>query len=168
MALLYLGLRETGPKQAARRGWCYGFGLFASGVSWVYVSIHDFGAASPPLAGLLTFGFVAGLALFFALLGWLWVRLLRNRHSALGDALAFTALWLAFDALRGWLLTGFPWLYIGYSQLDGPLSGLAPVGGVWLLSFAIALSATLLVALPRLRADKPRLAAGILLLIAPG
>ena len=95
VALLYLGLRETGPKQAAQRGWCYGFGLFASGVSWVYVSIHDFGAASPPLAGLLTFGFVAGLALFFALLGWLWVRLLRNRHSALGDALAFAALWLA-------------------------------------------------------------------------
>ena len=31
VALLYLGLRESGPKQAAQRGWCYGFGLFASG-----------------------------------------------------------------------------------------------------------------------------------------
>jgi len=54
IALLFLGLRELAPGQAARRGWCYGFGLFASGVSWVYVSIHDFGAASPALAGLLT------------------------------------------------------------------------------------------------------------------
>ncbi|MBK3866239.1 apolipoprotein N-acyltransferase [Pseudomonas stutzeri] len=167
VALLYLGLHETGPRQAAQRGWCYGFGLFASGVSWVYVSIHDFGAASPALAGLLTLGFVAGLALFFALLGWLWVRLLRNRHTPLGDALAFAALWLALDALRGWLLTGFPWLYNGYSQLDGPLAGLAPLGGVWLLSFVIALSATLLVALPRLLTDKPRLAAAVVLLIAP-
>jgi len=113
---------------------------------------------------LLTLGFVAGLALFFALLGWLWVRLLRNRHSALGDALAFAALWLALDALRGWILTGFPWLYIGYSQLDGPLAGLAPLGGVWLLSFAVALSATLLAAIPRLLADKARLAAVVLLL----
>ena len=164
VALLYLGLRETAAKQAAQRGWCYGFGLFASGVSWVYVSIHDFGAASPALAGLLTLGFVAGLALFFALLGWLWVRLLRNRHSALGDALAFAALWLVLDALRGWILTGFPWLYIGYSQLDGPLAGLAPLGGVWLLSFAVALSATLLAAIPRLLADKARLAAVVLLL----
>ncbi|HCH76404.1 MAG TPA: apolipoprotein N-acyltransferase [Pseudomonas sp.] len=167
VALLYLGLRETAAKQAAQRGWCYGFGLFASGVSWVYVSIHDFGAASPALAGLLTLGFVAGLALFFALLGWLWVRLLRNRHSALGDALAFAALWLALDALRGWILTGFPWLYIGYSQLDGPLAGLAPLGGVWLLSFAVALSATLLVAISRLLADKARLAAAVVLLLSP-
>ncbi|MCW8155255.1 apolipoprotein N-acyltransferase [Stutzerimonas stutzeri] len=167
VALLYLGLRDSTAKQAAQRGWCYGFGLFASGVSWVYVSIHDFGAASPALAGLLTLGFVAGLGLFFALLGWLWVRLLRNRHSALGDALAFSALWLAFDALRGWVLTGFPWLYIGYSQLDGPLASLAPLGGVWLLSFAIALSATLLVALPRLRTEKPRLALAIVLLATP-
>ncbi|HBW08904.1 MAG TPA: apolipoprotein N-acyltransferase, partial [Pseudomonas sp.] len=167
VALLYLGLRETAAKQAAQRGWCYGSGLFASGVSWVYVSIHDFGAASPALAGLLTLGFVAGLALFFALLGWLWVRLLRNRHSALGDALAFAALWLALDALRGWILTGFPWLYIGYSQLDGPLAGLAPLGGVWLLSFAVALSATLLAAIPRLLADKARLAAAVVLLLSP-
>ncbi len=167
VALLYLGLRETAAKQAAQRGWCYGFGLFASGVSWVYVSIHDFGAASPALAGLLTLGFVAGLALFFALLGWLWARLLRNRHSALGDALAFAALWLALDALRGWILTGFPWLYIGYSQLDGPLAGLAPLGGVWLLSFAVALSATLLAAIPRLLADKARLAAAVVLLLSP-
>nr|MBF0686066.1 apolipoprotein N-acyltransferase [Pseudomonas sp.] len=74
IASLYLGLRTLAPGQAARRGWCYGFGLFLSGVSWVYVSIHDFGAASPPLAGALTLGFVAGLALFFALLGWLWSR----------------------------------------------------------------------------------------------
>ncbi|MGY4823308.1 apolipoprotein N-acyltransferase [Stutzerimonas chloritidismutans] len=167
VALLYLGLRETAAKQAAQRGWCYGFGLFASGVSWVYVSIHDFGAASPALAGLLTLGFVAGLALFFALLGWLWARLLRNRHSALGDALAFAALWPALDALRGWILTGFPWLYIGYSQLDGPLAGLAPLGGVWLLSFAVALSATLLAAIPRLLADKARLAAAVVLLLSP-
>ncbi|QLF94256.1 apolipoprotein N-acyltransferase [Pseudomonas sp. ABC1] len=149
-ALLYLGLRNLSRKQAAGRGWCYGFGLFASGVSWVYVSIHDFGAASPALAGLLTLGFVAGLALFFALLGWLWSGWLRRTNAPLADALAFAALWLALDALRGWILTGFPWLYAGYSQLDGPLAGLAPLGGVWLLSFTIVLSAALLSNLPAL------------------
>ncbi|MCI0918761.1 apolipoprotein N-acyltransferase [Pseudomonas stutzeri] len=164
--LLYLGLRELAPKQAAGRGWCYGFGLFASGVSWVYVSIHDFGAAPPPLAGALTLGFVAGLALFFALLGWLWSRWLRPAGVPLLAALVFAALWLATDALRGWILTGFPWLYAGYSQLDGPLAGLAPVGGVWLLTFAIVLSAAMLAELPRLLADKRSLIGALVLLVA--
>ena len=41
IALFYLGVRDLDPRQAAGRGWCYGFGLFAAGTSWVYVSIHD-------------------------------------------------------------------------------------------------------------------------------
>ncbi|MHB0765409.1 apolipoprotein N-acyltransferase [Stutzerimonas sp. NM35] len=165
VGLLYLGLREPAAKQAAGRGWCYGFGLFASGVSWVYVSIHDFGSAPPLLAGALTLGFVAGLALFFALLGWVWVRWLRQTNAPLPDALAFAALWLALDALRGWVLTGFPWLYVGYSQLEGPLAGLAPLGGVWLLSFVIALSAALLIQLPRLLARKAALGTALVMLV---
>ena len=166
VGLLYLGLREPAAKQAAGRGWCYGFGLFSSGVSWVYVSIHDFGAAPPLLAGALTLGFVAGLALFFALLGWIWARWLRQTHVPLLDALAFAALWLALDALRGWVLTGFPWLYVGYSQLEGPLAALAPLGGVWLLSFVIVLSAALLIQLPRLLPHKPALGTALVVLIA--
>lgn len=167
IALLYRGLRELTPRQAAWRGWWYGFGLFASGTSWVYVSIHDYGAASPPLAAFLTLGFVAGLALFFALAAWLWALWMRRNAAPVTDALAFAALWVAQEAFRGWFLTGFPWLYAGYSQLDGPLAGLAPVGGVWLLSFALALSAALLVNLVRLYKYKPQLGAALALLIAP-
>lgn len=166
IGLIYLGLRELPNKQAAGRGWCYGFGLFASGVSWVYVSIHDFGAAPPLLAGALTLGFVAGLALFFALFGWLWSRWFRQISSPLTNGLVFTALWLALDALRGWVLTGFPWLYAGYSQLEGPLAGLAPLGGVWLLTFVIVLTAALSVELPRLLAHKRALIGSFALLAA--
>ncbi len=167
IALFYLGLRDLNPRQAAWRGWYYGFGLFAAGTSWVYVSIHDYGAASPALAAFLTLGFVAGLGLLLALAAWLWARWLRRSEAPLADALAFAALWLAQEAFRSWFLTGFPWLYAGYSQLDGPLAGLAPVGGVWLLSFVLALSAALLVNLAQLRARKAFLATAIVLLAAP-
>ncbi len=98
---------------------------------------------------------------------WLWARWLRRSEAPLADALAFAALWLALEAFRGWFLTGFPWLYAGYSQLDGPLSGLAPVGGMWLISFVLALSAALLVNLPRLRAQHLALASGLSLLLGP-
>ncbi|MES2819384.1 MAG: apolipoprotein N-acyltransferase [Pseudomonadota bacterium] len=165
IALLYLGLRTLKPGQAAVRGWYYGFGVFAAGSSWVYVSIHDFGAASPPLAAGLTLAFVAALGLLFALTAACWARWLRRSEAPLADALAFAALWLAQEAFRSWFLTGFPWLYVGYSQLDGPLAGLAPVGGVWLISFVLALSAALLMNLARLR--RSALAGGLLLLTAP-
>ncbi|HSC83552.1 MAG TPA: apolipoprotein N-acyltransferase [Pseudomonas sp.] len=167
IALSYLGLRQCNPRQALLRGWCYGLGVFLAGTSWIYVSIHDYGAASAPLAAGLTFAFSAGVALFFALPAWLWARWLRRNDAPIADALAFAALWLAQEAFRGWFLTGFPWLYAGYSQLSGPLAGLAPVGGMWLISLSLALSAALLVNLPLLWRAKPRLLAGLALLLAP-
>ncbi|VFT13624.1 apolipoprotein N-acyltransferase [Pseudomonas aeruginosa] len=112
-------------------------------------------------------GFTAGVAFFFALPAWLWARCLRRDNAPLGDALAFAALWLALELFRSWFLTGFPWLYAGYSQLQGPLAGLVPVGGVWLSSFVIALSAALLVNLPRLFPHGASLLLALVLLLGP-
>ncbi len=167
LALLYLGLRQLPARAAALRGWCYGFGLFGAGTSWIYVSINVYGGAPPILAGGLMLLFSAAVALFFALPTWLWARWLYREQAPLGDALTFAALWTAQEAFRGWFLTGFPWLYSGYSQLDGPLSGLAPMGGVWLISFALALTAALLINLPRLLRKPLHLASGLALLAAP-
>ncbi|HHX35664.1 MAG TPA: apolipoprotein N-acyltransferase, partial [Gammaproteobacteria bacterium] len=163
--ILYLGLSTLNPRQAALRGWWFGLGMFASGTSWVYVSIHDYGAASVPLAAFLTVLFVSGLALFLALFGWLWARLFRQQQHCIGNALAFAALWVAVEAFRGWFLTGFPWLYIGYSQLNGPLAGFAPLGGVWLLSFILALSSALLLTLCKAKGWLQRLSAGALIAV---
>ncbi|WXL25050.1 apolipoprotein N-acyltransferase [Ectopseudomonas mendocina] len=164
IGLFYLSLRDLNPRQASLRGWAYGFGLFLAGTSWVYVSIHDYGAASPALAGFLTLLFVAGLGLFFALLGWIWARWLRLNDAPLGNALTFAALWLAQEALRSWIFTGFPWLFVGYSQLDGPLAGLAPLGGVWLISFTLALTAALLASCKAILAKRTAMAASLVLM----
>jgi apolipoprotein N-acyltransferase len=57
------------------------------------------------------------------------------------------ALWVADEALRGrWPLGGFPWGRLGFSQVDGPFTALAGYGGVPLVSFAVALTGTLLAA----------------------
>ncbi|AVO61447.1 apolipoprotein N-acyltransferase [Pseudomonas chlororaphis] len=169
VGFFYAGLRELSPRQALWRGWCFGFGLFAAGTSWIYVSIHTYGGASVLLASLLMLAFIAAIAFFFALPAWLWARWLRRNEAPLADALAFAALWVGQEAFRGWFLTGFPWLYSGYSQLDGPLAGLAPLGGMWLISFTLALTAALLYNLPSLvRAGrKGFIAAGLVLLVGP-
>ncbi|HCL53061.1 MAG TPA: apolipoprotein N-acyltransferase, partial [Pseudomonas sp.] len=167
IAMLYLGLRELGPRQALWRGWWFGFGLYGAGTWWIYVSMTNYGGASPLLAIALLVAFFAALAWFFALPTWLWARWLRRSEAPLADALGFAALWVAQEAFRGWFLTGFPWLYAGYSQLDGPLAGLAPLGGVWLVSFALALTAALLCNLNRLRARPGFLAIACVLLLTP-
>ncbi len=164
IALLYQGLQLPGPAQSALRGWFWGMGLFASGVSWVYISIHVHGYASPVLAGLLTGGFVAGLALVIALMAWIWARWLRPAQAPWLACLGFAALWVLQEVFRGWFLTGFPWLYHGYTHTDTWLVGWAPVGGVWLLSFLSVLTACLLAELRLWKRLWPAASAAVLLL----
>ena len=69
------------------------------------------------------------------------------------------ALWLLMEWLRGWVLSGFPWLALGYSQIDSWLAGYAPVGGVYFISLLVLVSAGALVLLLRgseFRADSRR------------
>lgn len=146
LALLFGVWRGMTSRRAAWRGWLFGVGQFGVGVSWVYVAIHDFGYASVALAGFMTALCVALLALFPALLGYVMTRLppLSGTVQAL---LVFPAGWTLFEWLRGWVLTGFPWLHAGYSQIDAPLAGLAPIVGVYGVSWAVAFSAGVLLIL---------------------
>jgi len=125
-------------KEAFLRGWLYGLGMFGFGVSWVHVSMNDYGYMPLWMAIPFTAIFAAFLALFYGLTFSLSWRLGRS-------ALVFSGVWLLLDWLRGWLLTGFPWLYAGYALIDTPLASLAPLGGVWLLTLAtVLISATLI------------------------
>ncbi len=136
---------ETG-KGAFWRGWLYGVGKYGVGASWVYVSIHVYGSTAPWLAVLLVALFVAGMAVFNGMFGWVFHRLVRAQEHEIGSALTFAVLWTALEWLLTWFLTGFPWLFAGYAVIDTPLAGLAPVGGVLLVSFAAVLTASLAVA----------------------
>jgi len=140
--LLVLWRRAASESAAFWTGFAFGAGLFGTGVSWVYVSLHDFGMMPAPLAAVGTVAFCAILALYPAAAGWCLVRLRPGRPA--GAALAFSALWTLFEWLRGWVFTGVPWLAIGYSQAGSPLAGFAPVAGVYGVSFATALGSGLL------------------------
>ncbi|TNE82435.1 MAG: apolipoprotein N-acyltransferase, partial [Gammaproteobacteria bacterium] len=144
VVLILLVTVPLAAEKLFRAGWLTGLGLFGSGASWVYISISEFGNTSVPVSVLLTIGFVAGLALFHGIAFWFWGKL--AKHSAVRRLILFPAVWILGDWLRGWLLTGFPWLYLGTAHTDGPLAGLAPLVGVhgitfWITATGVALYA---------------------------
>jgi apolipoprotein N-acyltransferase len=142
-ALLFLTWYAASPGRAAWRGFLYGLGFFGVGVSWVYVSLHNFGNMPAPLAGFAVALFVATLSTYPAALGWLQARF-QGLPRTVHFVLVLPALWVACEWIRGWFLSGFPWLNLGYSQTGTPLAGFAPWLGVYGVSFAVALSAGLL------------------------
>jgi apolipoprotein N-acyltransferase len=144
LAVLFYRVLHQRPGPAFGSGLLFGVGYFAAGVHWVYVSCFEFGHMGVVLSALTTLLLVAYLALYPALFGWLVARYWGDSqgqtpgwHAAI-YLLGLPGLWIALEQLRGWLFTGFPWISSGYSQVDGPLAGLAPLIGSsgigWLLA----------------------------------
>ena len=123
-AFIYV-LAKNGKTHSFKLGFAFGLGWFGAGISWVHVSIADFGGL--PLIGSLSLMLLlcSYLALFPALLSWS----LTRYFKPLLWPLALPLMWLVMEWLRSTLFTGFPWLSIGYSQLHGPFSGWFPVIG---------------------------------------
>lgn len=144
--LIVLWRRAAYRGAAALVGFSFGLGYYLAGVSWVYVSLHDFGAMPALLAGILTLLFCAYLALYPAVTGWIYCTL--GARSAFVTLMALPALWALADWLRGWLFTGFPWIALGYAQVpDSPLAGYLPLLGVYGVSLATVVTAGLIVTL---------------------
>lgn len=149
LAALFLLWRGAGAWSAFRRGYLFGLGVFAAGVHWVYISMHEYGGMGPVLSTVITALLVCFMALFPAIAGFCAALMLRRSkvtHAGCAWLLVFPSMWVLGEWLRGWFLTGFPWLHIGYSQIDAPLAGYAPLLGVYGVSLFAALSTALLLA----------------------
>ncbi|MDD5241664.1 MAG: apolipoprotein N-acyltransferase [Sulfuricella sp.] len=139
-ALFLLWSRAASPRAAAYTGLAFGLGFFGAGVSWVYVSIHEFGGMPVSLAVIATFLFCLVLSLFPATVGMLQAG--PGGLSKRRALLLIPALWVLAEWVKGWLFTGFPWLSLGYSQVAmSPLAGFAPLLGVYGVSLVAAICA---------------------------
>lgn len=139
---------EAPPRRAFWLGFAWGAGLFGAGVSWVYVSMHVYGHMPPWMAAVAVAGFVAILSLYPALVGWLYRRWFVT-HALAGALAGLPALWALGEWVRGWALSGFPWLSLGYSQVDAWLGGWSSVLGVYGVSWLVMLTAVLAVIIVR-------------------
>ena len=139
---LLCGFLVSTPKAAAIIGFCFGAGLFLTGTYWLYTSIHVFGEAPLLLAVFLMLALVLIMGLYYAAAGWLIARLCAGQAMRL--LVVAPSVWVAMEWLRGWFLSGFPWMSLGYGQIDSPLAGIAPVLGVYGVSLAVVITATAL------------------------
>ncbi len=144
IALLFAQLRHQTLKQSFLTGFVFGLGFLGVGVSWVFVSIHAYGHLDYLLSALITLLFVVYLALYPALVAALYSSL--SKHcSFLGAGMLFSALWCLGEYLRSTFIGGFPWLLLGFGQIDAPLGSLLPIIGVYGVSFLTCLAGTLLI-----------------------
>ncbi|NJD32072.1 MAG: apolipoprotein N-acyltransferase [Gammaproteobacteria bacterium] len=160
-ALLFLLWQGAAPRAAAWRGFLFTGGTFLAGTYWIYHSVHLIGQAPIWVALFLMLGLVAIMGAYSALLGYVAARWGAARGLArwvilLPVGLVFT------EWVRGWFLSGFPWLALGYSQLDTPLAAYAPLGGVYAVSLAVAVTAGSLTTL--LLGDRRERIAGVVVL----
>ncbi|MBT8435216.1 MAG: apolipoprotein N-acyltransferase [Gammaproteobacteria bacterium] len=145
-------------------GWLFGIGYFGFGVYWIYNSLHDFGMAPPVVAGGITGLLVVTLALAPALTFSFW----DYSRRRLGDVSLWLLplFWLGLEWVKGWILTGMPWLSLGYSQTNSPLSGFAPLIGVYGIGALCMLMAVALFLL--IRAKRYPMLAPLLLIPVAG
>ncbi len=130
--------------------WC--IGAFGVGVSWVYVSIHEFGHV--PVIGAIGISFllVLTLSVIKGFAGSL-INRFNGYLTPIHLTLFLPLIWVIFEFIQTFIFSGFPWLLAGYSQLQGPLAKLSTWLGVYGVSWFIVAITVSCVILLRVRAQ---------------
>ena len=106
--------------------------------------MHVFGEAPLLIAIGLMLGLVVIMGLYYAAWAWLVCRICAGNLGVF--MIVAPAGWVLVEWVRGWFLSGFPWMSMGYGQIDSTLANFAPLLGVYGVSFLVVLSATALAA----------------------
>ena len=136
-AFLFLAWRGAAPRDAAKLGFLFTSGMYLAGTYWLYNSIHGIGEAPIWLTLFVMLAMVAILSAYTAFVGYALARwfpesvlspaaktgaaagtVSSNAPLAIRYLLILPAAWVLLEWFRGWFLSGFPWLALGYSHLD--------------------------------------------------
>ena len=151
LAILFAGIsRAATVRRSVLIGWAFGFGWTVCGIYWMFISMHRFGDMSAVLSALAVIALSLFLALFtgIATASAAWFKQRWAPSSAIVLLLVLPSAWTLSEWMRGWALTGFPWLTTGYAHTSSPLAGFAPLLGVYGVSWAVALLAGAVALLP--------------------
>lgn len=137
--LFYILLADERGLRAAALGWCFGFGYFGAGLTWIANALlvpgNDYAWVYP----LAIAGLPALLAFFTAFAAWL-ARYKQPDAATIGGWLWFCAAIGIGEFLRGHVFTGYPWNMYGYAWAGFlPVAQVAALGGSYLLTLVTIL-----------------------------
>ena len=142
--LLLVLYREVAWPRAFFLGWVFGLTFFSGSCYWILAVLESYGDMHWSVSFLLFTLLVAYLSLFPALFACAFSKLSLQFPAFCFLIVPF--LWVSTEYLRGHVLTGFPWCFIGYALVDEiPLLKIATFTGVYGLSFLVVLINSLLV-----------------------
>jgi apolipoprotein N-acyltransferase len=134
--LLACGQKSAG--KAFKLGFIAGLAAYGGILYWINIVMTTYGKLPIVVSFLIFMTLAAYLAIYVGVFLYL-VR--KGEEKGIPMLLSFPFLWVGLEYLRSFLLTGFPWASLGYSQYEVlPLIQIADVTGVYGLSFLIALS----------------------------
>ncbi len=126
LAPWFVVLRQASGRQALAGSWAMGVVAAGLGLSWQYL------VTVPGGAGLTLY-----VSLYYVLFGLL-VRSAMRRFRA-PFFLVAPVVWVGCEYLRSFLLSGFPWLFLGHTQFPfKPLIQVSDLFGAYAVSFVLA------------------------------
>jgi len=129
ISFIFIACLKQTASVAFRRGFLFGLGWFAHGIYWLFYSLYFHGGMPAPVAVVTIILLSMYMALFPALAFYLSNRFFKTASTAIILLLVYPISWMLFDWLRGYFLTGFPWVQIGIAHIDTYLAGYAPIIG---------------------------------------
>ncbi len=135
---LFYAIEGKEPYHSFKLGFLTGLVSFLGILYWIIVAVHTYGKVPSILSGLILLLLVVYLSLFPGAFAFL-IRFIQIRSGI--QTISFSPLlWVTLEYLRSFLLTGFPWAYLGHTQyLNLPFIQIADITGVYGLSFVILL-----------------------------
>lgn len=167
ITILFSLLQHRTIKQAFYIGFNFSLGFLGFAVSWVFVSIHQYGHLNHLVSAIITLCFLAFLSMYYILITVMYT-ILARRCTLLMSCLLFSAIWCLGEYIRATFMGGFPWVLLGFGQVDGPLKYCLPLFGLHGVGFLTCLCASFLAA--SFRTEKNRflwVSAFVVVLLSP-
>lgn len=132
---LLIAIRHLTPKNSFYMGFSAGLAHYLTLVYWLAYTMSTYGHLPNYLCVLILLLLSVYLAIYVGIFSMALVRLCPNPYSCL---LIGPLMWVSLEYIRAYLITGFPWELIGYTQFSQlPIIQISDIFGVYGVTFVV-------------------------------